>query len=149
MLVRRLTFASIFFVALSLVPAGAHLMSLPNKIHMSAADYLVAQQAYRGWAFAGILIFSALIATGWLGLALRRERRAIGVFVAFACLVLAQVSFWMLTFPGNAATMNWTTLPANWEELRFHWELGHAIGALLTLAALTLLLTEMGTFSDS
>lgn len=44
--VRWTMFAALLLVALTLVPGGAHIQSLPPQIGMSAADYLVAQQAY-------------------------------------------------------------------------------------------------------
>lgn len=133
--------ASLLFTALALVPAGAHLMSLPNKIGMNAAEYLAAQQAYRGWAFSGVLILCGLLATGILTFALRDQPALASLAViAFCSLVVSQIAFWLLTFPGNAQTHNWTNLPANWEFLRRRWELGHAIGAVLGLTALFTLL---------
>lgn len=41
-------FLAIAFSALALVPAGAHLMELINKINLSADSYLVVQTLYRG-----------------------------------------------------------------------------------------------------
>jgi hypothetical protein len=56
-------FASLLFSALAMVPAMAHLMELPNKIRLSRADYFVAQQLYRGWALAGVVVTAALLST--------------------------------------------------------------------------------------
>jgi hypothetical protein len=36
--------------ALALVPAGAHLFELPNKIGLSQDRYFIVQSIYRGWA---------------------------------------------------------------------------------------------------
>jgi len=55
---------------------------------------------------------------------------------ALLLLVAAQAIFWTFTYPANVATANWTEQPANWESLRTQWEYSHAVGALLTLAAL-------------
>ena len=63
MLTRWMVFVSILLVSLMLMPAGAHLLALPNKIQMNAADYFVAQQAYRGWAYTGVLVLEG----GWHG----------------------------------------------------------------------------------
>jgi len=120
------------------MPGGAHLLALPNKIHMSAADYLIAQQIYRGWAFIGIVDILAIVATALL--AWRSPTMRAPALVALACLVLMQVVFWSLNFPGNQQTQNWTTLPANWETLRTRWEIGHAISAGLNVTALIALL---------
>jgi hypothetical protein len=46
--------------ALALVPSGAHLAALPNKMAMAQAAYFVAQQIYAGWALFGIVLFGAL-----------------------------------------------------------------------------------------
>jgi hypothetical protein len=141
-MVKRWAFAaSVLFVSLTLMPAGAHLLALPNKIAMSGAEYLAAQQAYRGWALAGAFVIAAIVATAVLGWASRKARgESRPAIAALICLVLSQVVFWTLNFPANDETGNWTSLPANWQVLRLRWEIGHAIGALLALAALIALL---------
>ena len=48
--------------ALTLVPSGAHLAALPNKMAMAQAAYFVAQQIYAGWALFGIILSGALVA---------------------------------------------------------------------------------------
>ena len=35
----------------------------------------------------------------------------------------------------NAATQNWTVVPAGWEDLRTRWEYSHAVNAALTFGA--------------
>ena len=134
-------FASLLLAALALVPAGAHLLELPNKIDLNASEYLTVQQVYRGWAFAGAFVFGALAGTALLAFQLRWQRRLlIPVLIALGCLVATQVVFWTLNFPANQQTQNWVTLPANWEELRQRWEWGHAASAAFNLCALIALL---------
>jgi hypothetical protein len=140
MVVRTMTtrasqFLAIVFTALALVPGGAHLMSLPAKIAMPAEPYFVAQQVYRGWAWAGVAIFLAIFAnflsaffTSGNG---RRLSMAAGVIVATTLGV-----FFAWTYPANQATGNWTSVPENWERLRTQWEYSHAANAVLTFAAL-------------
>jgi hypothetical protein len=41
MLVKGLQFVAIVAIALSLVPAGAHLLEMPNKMGMERVDYLI------------------------------------------------------------------------------------------------------------
>jgi hypothetical protein len=55
-------FLAIMLTALALVPSGAHLAALPNKMAMARAAYFVAQQIYAGWAPFGIVQFGALMA---------------------------------------------------------------------------------------
>jgi len=50
---------AIILTALALVPSGAHLAALPNKIAMAQAAYFVAQQIYAGWTLFGIVLFGA------------------------------------------------------------------------------------------
>ena len=49
-------FFAVVFVALALVPGGAHLSELPNKITMPPDRYMVVQQIYRGWALFGVVV---------------------------------------------------------------------------------------------
>ena len=38
----------------------AHLLELPHKIHLPAAEYLTVQQIYAGWALLGIVPLAAI-----------------------------------------------------------------------------------------
>lgn len=142
---RRITdfahFASAGFVALSLAPALAHLLELPNKIGLGRDDYFTVQQIYRGWALLGIVVFGGLVASALLVALLRREGRAFAWAVAaLVCLVGAQAVFWIFTYPANVATANWTIVPNDWEVMRARWEYSHAAGAALNLAAMAAVL---------
>ncbi|MCW5773928.1 MAG: hypothetical protein KIT16_19960 [Rhodospirillaceae bacterium] len=129
--------ASAGFVAVSLGPALAHLLELPNKMGLPRADYLTVQQIYRGWALLGIVVVGALLATLLLVVLLRREGPAFAWSLAtLLCIVGAQVVFWLFTYPANVATANWTVLPNDWQPLRARWEYSHAGGAAFMLAAM-------------
>ena len=130
-------FLAMMFVALSLGPSLAHLLELPNKIHLPETQYFIVQNIYRGWALLGVVVFGALFSTLALALSLWRARLPrILAFLAFACIVAAQATFWIWTYPANAATNNWTVIPDNWQRLRTQWEYSHAAGALLNLCAM-------------
>lgn len=60
---------------------------------------------------------------------------ALGAFVLMAATLAI---FFAWTFPANQATANWTSVPANWQALRTHWEYAHAAGAVLTFVAFCL-----------
>jgi hypothetical protein len=62
MALRLIQFLAIMLTALALVPSGAHLAALPNKMAMAQAAYFIAQQIYAGWALFGIVLFGALAA---------------------------------------------------------------------------------------
>jgi hypothetical protein len=139
-----LRFLSLLFVALSLAPAMAHLLELPHKIHLPAAEYLTVQQIYAGWALLGIVILGALLSTLGLLIVERLHGERIGpTFLALLCIIAAQIVFWVYTYPVNVETQNWTMLPDNWMALRAQWEYSHAAGAGLNLLALIALLIQV------
>jgi hypothetical protein len=79
---RAVRFLSLLFTAVALGAALAHLLALPNKIHLPREDYLVVQQIYQSWALLGI----ADIRQQW------EDSHAAGAclyLVAFASLVLS------------------------------------------------------------
>jgi hypothetical protein len=137
-------FLAVVCVALALVPAGAHLSELPNKIALPPDQYMVVQQIYRGWALFGIVIFAALIFTGAHTLLLRSEPTAFWLsLLAVLCLAAAQAIFWIFTFPMNVASADWSKIPDHFEAARRQWEYSHAAGAALTFLALVALLGSL------
>lgn len=135
---RTAQFFAIILTALALVPGGAHLFALPNKMGMDQDSYFVAQAIYRGWALFGIVIFAALIANLLLACLLRGEKLAAAMaLVAAACIAASLIVFFTWTYPANVATGNWTTVPENWRELRSAWEYSHAANAVIMLFALS------------
>ena len=137
MALRAVQFLAIVLSALALVPAGAHLAELPNKIDLDQEAYFVVQNIYRGWAQFGIVLFGALAANLALAIMVRRQRAPFRLALAAFLLVAATlVIFFIWTYPANQATSNWTVVPANWQELRTTWEYAHATNAVLTFLAL-------------
>jgi hypothetical protein len=82
MALRLTQFLAIILTALALVPSGAHLAALPNKIAMAQAAYFVAQQIYAGWALFGVVLFGALAANLVHTIVLRRLGRSFGYALA-------------------------------------------------------------------
>lgn len=132
---RALAFLATLLTALALVPAGAHLLALPNKLAMGREAYLAAQGAYAGWAMAGVFPIGAILAC--LGLAMRQQPALASWPALLAALLLAAglAVFFHWTLPANRATANWTLLPDGWESLRAQWEWSHAANAVLTFLA--------------
>jgi hypothetical protein len=127
---------ALLLTALAMIPSGAHLLELSNKIRLTRGEYQTAQKLYRGWQFAGIIVIGALLSTLALTLRLRSEPESFtAAAVAFACIAGTQVIFWSATFPVNRRTVNWTMLPDNWAQLRIRWEYSHAASAVLNLIA--------------
>jgi hypothetical protein len=132
-----LYFLSLLFAALALVPAMAHLLELPRKLHLARDEYLLVQRLYYGWAMLGLVIVVALLSTLALAVAVRRDRTAFALaLTGCLCTAATQLVFWTFTYPVNRATVNWTVAPANWSTLRRRWEYSHAASAVLALLAL-------------
>jgi hypothetical protein len=137
MMSRAVAFIAIILTALSLVPSGAHLFELPNKIGLTQEQYFTVQSIYRGWALFGFVLIPAILANLALAILLRRRRRAsVLALIAFLLMAANLAIFFVWTFPTNQATNNWTVAPENWAELRTQWEYSHAVNAVLTFLAL-------------
>jgi len=146
--VRLLQFVAMVLTAVALVPFGAHLFALSNKIHLSENDYLIAQNIYRGWALLGIVLIGAALANFALTILVRGQRAPfVFTLLSLLCLLATLAIFFAFTFPTNQATNNWTEMPANWQQLRWQWEISHATNAVITFVAfcsltISLLLTQ-------
>jgi hypothetical protein len=134
--VRLVAFFAIVLTALSLVPVGAHLFELLNKIDLAAEQYFIVQNIYRGWNLFAFVLIPAMIANFVLAVMVRtRPFAAAMAFLAGACMVATLLIFFIWVEPANRATDYWTTIPTNWEVLRRQWEFGHAANALVTFIA--------------
>lgn len=138
---RVIRFVSVLCMGLALSPALAHLLELPNKIHLSAEDYLTVQQIYKGWSYLGIVEFLTLVSISILAFMIRREPKIFFMVVqSLFTFIAALIIFFVFTYPVNTATDNWTKLPDNWERLRNRWEYSHATRAGLILFSFIVLL---------
>jgi hypothetical protein len=137
MVLRTTRFLAVVLTALALVPAGAHLFELPNKIGLSQEHYFIVQGIYRGWALFGLVLFPAVRVD--LVLAILQRHAPAPFWLAltgFLAMAATLAIFFTWTYPANVATSNWMVAPADWAELRRHWEYAHATNAVLTLIAL-------------
>ncbi len=143
MTLRTIYFLSLLFAAFALVPAGAHLAELMNKMKLGATEYQTVQQIYLGWELFGVVVVCALASTLALTIGLRGHPAFTPALVAFLCIVGTQIVFWTFTFPVNRLTVNWTVLPDNWAELRARWEYSHAASAGLNVVAFIALISSL------
>jgi hypothetical protein len=137
MALQAVSFVALVFTALALVPGGAHLFALANKIVMTEEQYFAAQMAYRGWWMMAFILIPAMLVNVLFALMLRGSGPAFWLALA-ACLCMAATLaiFFTWTYPANVATANWTTVPANWAALRVQWEYSHAVNAVLNFLAM-------------
>jgi hypothetical protein len=66
-------FVAITLAALALVPSGAHVFALGNKVNLGAEQYFIVQNIYRGWDLFGIVLVGSPVADLILALMLRRR----------------------------------------------------------------------------
>ena len=147
MILKVVQFLALVLTALALVPGGAHLFAIANKISLAAEQYFIVQNIYRGWSLFGAVLIAALAADFLLAIMLRGRGRAFMLaLVASVCIALTLVIFFTWTYPANQATRSWTAIPANWQQLRRQWEYSHAANAIVTFAAFcSLVLSVLAT----
>src|SRR3954465_13852535 len=111
---------TLFLTMLTVAPGLAHLFELPNKIGLPRDAYFIVQGIYADWALFGVVIMLAIAANLVLALRLwRHNRRASKFAIPSAGLIVVSLGiFFTWTFPANQATLNWTTIPDDWERLR-------------------------------
>src|SRR3977135_666731 len=104
MALKVMQFLAIVLTALALVPAGAHLFALPNKIGLPQDRYFIVQNIYRGWALFGFVLLPAIASTLVLAIMLRGQGAAFWLAImAFLCLAGSLAVFFMWTYPANKA----------------------------------------------
>ena len=138
-MLKAVIFLAVVLTALALIPYGAHLFSLPNKIGMTREQYFIAQSVYDGWALIGTILIPAMLVNIVLAAMLRGQP---GFWFAVAgCILMAATLavFFAFTYPANIATQNWKLAPSNWAELRHRWEYSHAANAGLIFASFCLI----------
>jgi hypothetical protein len=130
MTTRIVSFFALVFTALAMVPYGAHLFALPNKIGMTEAQYFIAQSIYQGWSLLAVVLIPAMLLNIAVAVLLWGERASFALAVAACvCMIATLAIFFSYTSPANVATQNWTVSPADWSQLRRQWEYSHAANA--------------------
>jgi hypothetical protein len=139
MMLKTVIFLAIVLSALALIPYGAHLFSLPNKIGMTREQYFIAQAAYDGWALIGLILFPAMLVNIVLAVMLRGEAGFMWAVAGCICMAATLGVFFAFTYPANVATQNWKVAPSDWAKLRYRWEYSHAANAGLIFASFCLI----------
>jgi hypothetical protein len=140
MVLRSVQLLALVFTALALVPGGAHLFALPNKIEMVQEHYFIAQRAYDGWWMMAFILIPAMTCNVILTVMLRSDRAAFSFALPGSLFLAATLAiFFSFIQPANTATQNWTIAPADWDFQRTRWEYSHALNAVLTLVSFCLM----------
>jgi hypothetical protein len=134
---KTIHFLAIVLTALALVPGGAHLLELANKMQLERDAYFAVQGIYQGWSMAGFVLVAAIAMNLIVAIARWRNGHVVRLSLAAFLFLLATLGiFFGITEPANQATAYWTAMPEDWVEVRARWEYSHAVSALLTLLAL-------------
>ncbi len=100
MTLRVLSFFALVFTAVALIPVGAHLFALPNKIGMAQQPYFIAQSVYYGWALLGLVLVPAVLIDAGLAMMLRCEGLAFKLAAAGSlCMAATLVIFFIWVYP--------------------------------------------------
>jgi hypothetical protein len=136
-MIRPLQFIAIVLTALALIPSGAHVLELANKINLDHDSYITVQQIYRGWALLGSILILSVFANGLVAFKMRSHPAAMAwQSIAALLMCVGLMIFFAWTFPVNQVTSNWQVAPENWQSLRAQWEYSHAANAVVTFLAL-------------
>jgi len=73
MMLKTVMFLALVLTALALIPYGAHLFSLLNKIGVTREQYLVAQSVCSGWSVLSFVLIPAMLVNVALAVMLRGE----------------------------------------------------------------------------
>ena len=144
-----------FAVGLTGVSAGvafAHLLELPNKMKLSADNYLQVQQTlYEGF---GQILGPIELGAGLSAIALtvlwRKQPLPFRFGVAASICIATALAIWQFhNGPVNTEVDGWTlsSLPTNWMTYRDRWEYAHAARAGFYILGLSALITRCATFS--
>jgi hypothetical protein len=102
---RRIHALAVILTAVSLIPGGAHVAELFNKLGLGREEYFLVQQIYQGWALFGIAIIAAFAANLALTFLLWRRREPFSLpAIACLCIAASLAVFFVWVYPTNLAT---------------------------------------------
>lgn len=128
-----LALATLLLAALSLAPSFSHVLEAVPRLGTWSPELwretTVFNRQFEFFALVGAPIdVAAIVATVILAFSLRAERRAIRYACAGAAfLALGLVLWFAIVAPANAVLATWRPgpLPADFEQVRGRWEIGH------------------------
>jgi hypothetical protein len=153
---------AVLIVVLAAVPALAHALELPGKIHLTEYQYYATQRIYYpGFTFAGIAEPLGVIAVATLLFRMPQGNAEFWLtLVALLGLIGMHGVYWLVTHPVNKFWMQGENLnragagffslgskgkgrdesrPVRWTALRDRWEYSHVVRAALSTVSLVAL----------
>ena len=137
--------AAVTLTGLSAGVAFANLLELPNKMKLSAENYLWVQQTlYEGFGqIVGPIELGAFLSAIAFTILVRKQRLSCRFGgVAAICIAAALVIWRLHNGPVNAVVDAWTldSIPSDWSTYRNRWEYAHAARAGLYMLGLSALI---------
>ena len=134
-------FLAILTTGLAAGVAFAHFLELPNKMMLSAQDYLIVQQhLYEGFGcIIGPIELGTMLSTVTVAVLVRGQRQRFLPALLALLLTMAALIVWQLNNGlVNDAVDSWTisSMPPDWTVFRDRWEYAHATRAVLYIVAL-------------
>jgi hypothetical protein len=135
---------AVALIALALMPAGAHVFEVSGKLALTPTDYVTLQSVHHGWTAFAITTLLATVAVGGHTYLVRRNATSFGwSMVALVFVGTAQIVFWTVAYPINAATEGWSVLPLDFDAARQKWEYAFAGAGILSFAGLLALVRSI------
>lgn len=135
---------AVAFTAIALMPAGAHVFEMSGNLGLAPASYITVQSVHHGWVLFAVAMLFATAAIGLHTFLVRRNAASYGwSLVALVAVGAAQIVFWAVAYPINAATEGWTELPVDFDAARRQWEHAIAAAGVLSFAGLLALVRSI------
>ena len=143
-LLDALQLTAVAFTAIALIPAGAHVFEMSGNLGLAPSAYVTVQSVHHGWVLFAVAMLFATAAIGLHTFLVRRNAASYGwSLVALVAVGAAQIVFWAVAYPINAATEGWTALPVDFDTARRQWEYAIAAAGILSFAGLLALVRSI------
>ncbi len=152
-MLKAVRFLSLLCTTAALALTLCHVLEMRGKLALSGDVWLAVQhRLYGAFAWVGAIgEIGAIVFSIWLFVLLRGRRPAGPLaLLAALCSLAGLVSWFLIVAPLNEVIVASTaaSLPADWQAVRLHWELGHALAAVLFAMAWTALVLGLLVDSD-
>lgn len=142
---------TLMLVSLSTGMAFCHLLEMPARLDYDWALWIRVTVLEGTYANFGPPVGATLEGGAWIMAVvfayLMRKKPTAFRFASLgaACIVAAQVAWWVFVFPVNNQMVDWTTdvIPDDFAALRNQWEYAHAARAVLQITGLGSLLLSL------
>lgn len=134
-----ITLIAVLLAALSLAPSFAHVLEALPRLEIWTPELWREATVFNGQFMLFLVVgapvdVAAVVFAALMAYLLRHERAAFRFALAGACLlVLALIAWFTIVSPANGILATWKPgpIPADFDAVRFRWEIGHMVVAAL------------------